>query len=48
MQELKIINGTDMNATLNPTLDRSSPRDQHSRKLATVAFQGLLSDFSLI
>lgn len=36
-----------MNATLNPILDSSCPRDQHSQKLATEAFQGLLSDFSL-
>ena len=43
-----VIIGADMNATLNPVLDRSSQIHQHLHNLTTTAFQGLVSDFSLI
>lgn len=40
--------GADMNATLNPGLDRSLRGNQHSENLASTAFQGWVLHFSLI
>lgn len=46
LQEFSVIIGADMNAVLDPLLDRSSTPPQHTHP-STVAFQGLISDFSL-
>ena len=48
MHDCAVIIGADMNATLNPDLDRSHKGDQHSQNKSSAAFQGLVSDFSLI
>lgn len=46
LQDFSIIIGADMNAVLDPLLDRSGVPPQHTLP-STVAFQGLVDDFTL-
>lgn len=46
LQDFSVVNGADMNAVLDPLLDRSSAPSQHIPP-STVAFQGLVDDFNL-
>lgn len=46
LQDFSVIIGADMNAVLHPLLDRSSAPSQHIPP-STIAFQGLVDDFSL-
>ena len=47
MHDFSVIIGADMNTTLSD-LDRSHKRDQYSLNASSKAFQGLVSDYSLV